>query len=89
MNNETLKISSNSNPSSVAGAIANIIGEKKKVEVRAVGAGAVNQAVKGIAIARSFVASQGIDLVCVPAFANVEVKGENITAIKFIIKEDK
>ena len=56
MNNEVLRISSKSNPNSVAGAIAGVLSEKGKVEMQAVGAGAVNQAVKAIAIARGFVA---------------------------------
>lgn len=88
MNNKILKISSKSNPNSVAGAIVGIIKESKKVEMQAIGAGAINQAVKAVAIARGFVAPLGVDLVCVPAFTKVIVDGEERTGIKFIIKEE-
>lgn len=81
-----LKVSSKSNPNSVAGAIAAMVKEYKKVELQAIGAGALNQAIKGIAIARGFVAPGGINLVCVPAFADVEVEGEDRTGIKLIVK---
>lgn len=88
MGNEIiLKVSTKSNINSVAGAIAGIVTEKGKVELQAVGAGAVNQAVKSIAIARSFVAALGINLVCIPAFSTVSIEGEERTSIKFIIKE--
>ena len=60
--------------------------ENGKVELQAIGAGALNQAIKGIAIARGFVAPSGIDLVCIPAFADVEVEGEDRTGIKLIVK---
>ena len=83
---EILKVSSKSNPNSVAGAIAAMVKEYDKVELQAIGAGALNQAIKGIAIARGFVAPSGIDLVCIPAFANVEVEGEDRTGIKLIVK---
>lgn len=85
---ELLKISSNSNPNSIAGAIAGLIKEKKKVEMQAIGAGALNQAIKAIAIARGFVAPSGVNLVCIPAFADVEVEGEERTGIKLIVKEE-
>lgn len=83
---EILKVSSKSNPNSVAGAIAAMVKEYGKVELQAIGAGALNQAIKGIAIARGFVAPGGINLVCVPAFADVEVEGEDRTGIKLIVK---
>ena len=84
---DVLKVSSKSNPNSVAGAIAAMVKEYKKVELQAIGAGALNQAIKGIAIARGFVAPGGIDLICIPAFADVDVEGENRTGIKLIVKE--
>lgn len=84
---EILKVSSHSTPSSVAGAIAGVIRENNAVEVQAVGAGAANQAIKAIAIARGYLAPIGIDLVCIPAFANVQIDGEDRTAIKFICEE--
>ncbi|MBO8153952.1 stage V sporulation protein S [Thermovirga sp.] len=80
---EVLKVSANSQPKSVAGAIAAVLREKGAVEVQAVGAGAVNQSVKSIAIARGYVAPNGIDLICIPAFAKIDIDGEERTAIKF------
>lgn len=83
---EILKVSAKSVPNSVAGAIAGVIREKGSVEVQAVGAGASNQAVKAVAIARGYLAPSGIDLVCVPAFANVLIDSEERTAIKLIVE---
>lgn len=83
-----LKVSSKSNPNSVAGAIAGLIRENSVVELRALGAGAVNQAVKSIAVARGFVAPSGYNLVCIPAFADVDVEDEERTMIKLIIKSE-
>ena len=83
---EVLKISAKSNPNSVAGALAAIIKEKNIVEIQAVGAGAINQAIKAIAIARGFVAPSGRDIVCVPAFTDIEIDGEERTAIKLIVQ---
>lgn len=83
---EILKVSSNSNPNSVAGALAGVIREYGKAEIQAVGAGAINQAIKAIAIARGFVSPSGIDLVCIPAFTDIEIDGEERTAIKLIVQ---
>ena len=83
---EVLKVSTKSNPNSVAGALAAIIKEKNIVEIKAVGAGAINQAVKAIAIARGFVAPSGRDIVCIPAFTDIEIDGEERTAIKLIVQ---
>jgi stage V sporulation protein S len=83
---EVLKVSARSNPNAVAGALAGVIRESGAAEMQAVGAGALNQAVKAIAIARGFVAPHGIDLVCVPAFADIEIDGEERTAIKLIVE---
>ena len=82
---EILKVSSKSNPNSVAGALSGVIRERGGAEIQAIGAGALNQAVKAVAIARGFVAPSGLDLVCVPAFTDVEIDGEERTAIKLII----
>ena len=82
---EILKVSSKSKPNSVAGALANVFREKGKVEIQAVGAGALNQAIKSIAIARGFVAPSGKDLVCIPAFSDICIDGEERTAIKLIV----
>ena len=82
---EVLKVSSKSNPNAVAGALAGVIRERGSAEMLAIGAGAINQAIKAIAIARGFVAPSGIDLVCVPAFTDIQIDGEERTAIKLII----
>ncbi|MFN3699338.1 MAG: stage V sporulation protein S, partial [Dictyoglomus sp.] len=65
---EVLKVSAKSNPNAVAGALAGVIREKGRAEIQVIGAGAVNQAVKAIAITRGYVAPSGIDLICIPAF---------------------
>ena len=83
---ETLKVSSKSNPNSVAGALANAFRSSGKVEIQAVGAGALNQAVKAIAIARGFLAPSGKNIGCIPAFADISIEGEERTAIKLIIE---
>lgn len=83
---EVLKVSAKSNPNSVAGALASVVKQNSGAEVQAIGAGAINQAVKAIAIARGFVAPTGVDLVCIPAFADVQIDGEERTAIKFIVQ---
>lgn len=81
-----LKVSSKSNPNAVAGAVAGAVREKGSAEIQAIGAGAVNQAVKAVAIARGFVAPSGVDLVCIPAFADIQIDGEERTAIRFIVE---
>lgn len=91
MNNEILKVSSKSNPNSVAGAIAGIVTEKGQAELQAIGAGAINQVVKAIAIAiaRGYIAPLGIDLITIPAFATVVVEEQDRTGMKFIVKGAK
>ena len=84
---EVLKVKSNSSPNKVAGAVAGVIRENKAVEVQAVGAGAANQAIKAIAIARGYLAPVGVDLVCYPAFASVDIDGETKTAIRLICEK--
>ncbi len=79
---ETLRVSSKSKSNSLAGAIAGVVREKGEVEVQTVGAGALNQAVKAIAIARGFLVPSGIDLVCVPSFSDIEIEGNERTAIR-------
>ncbi len=83
---EILKVSSKSNPNSVAGAIANVFREKGSVEIQSVGAGALNQAIKAIAIARGFIAPMGVNLVCIPAFQDIVIGNEERTAIKIIVE---
>ena len=81
-----LRISTKSNPNSVAGAIAGLIKEKGKAEMQAIGAGALNQAVKAIAIARGFVAPSGVDLICIPAFTEIKIEDDERTGIKLLIE---
>ena len=83
---EMLKVSANSNPNAVAGAIASIVRAGKEVEIQARGAGAVNQGVKSIAIARGYLAPNGLDICCVPAFADIEIDGQSRTAVKLMIR---
>ena len=82
---QVLKVSAGSNPQSVAAAIAHSMYENRECKLRAVGAGAVNQAVKAIAIARGYTAPRGFDLKCVPGFANIESHDGQISAIVFTI----
>jgi stage V sporulation protein S len=84
---EQLKVSTKSNPNSVAGAMAGVLRQQGVVEVQVVGAGALNQAIKAVAIARGYVAAGGIDLVCVPTFADIEIDGERRTAIRLVIED--
>jgi len=83
---DVLKVSAKSSPNAVAGALAGVIRERGAAEMQSVGAGALNQAVKAIAIARGFVAPSGIDLVCIPAFTDILIDGEERTAIKLIVQ---
>ena len=80
-----LRVSAGSNPQSVASAIAHAIYDKREVKLRAVGAGAVNQAVKALAIARGYVAPRGLDLTCKPGFTTIESRDGEISAIVFAI----
>lgn len=83
---EFLKVSSKSSPSSVAGAIAGMIKDGVHVQIQSVGAGAVNQAVKAIAIARGFLSPIGIEIVCIPSFADIDIDGQTRTAIRFVVE---
>ncbi len=83
---EILKVSTNSKPTSVAGALANAFKVKNLVQMQAIGAGAINQAIKAVAIARGYVAPTGKDLIVVPAFSDILIEGEEKTAIKLIVK---
>jgi stage V sporulation protein S len=83
---EILKVSSKSNPNSVAGAMAGVVRQSGSVEVQVVGAGALNQAIKAVAIARGYVAPSGLDLTCVPTFADIEIDGQDRTAIRLLIE---
>ncbi len=83
---EVLKVSTRSRPSAVAGAIAGVIRESGAAEVQSIGAGATNQAIKAVAIARSYLSEEGIDIVCIPAFIDVAIDDEERTAIRLLIE---
>ena len=80
-----LKVGSQSDPNKVAGALAGTIRENGKAEIQTIGAGALNQAIKSIAIARGFLAPGGVDLVCFPAFVDIDVEGNERTAIRLFV----
>ncbi len=84
---EVLKVSSRSRPSAVAGAIAGVIRESGSVEVQSIGAGATNQAVKAVAIARSYLQEEGLDIFCVPSFIDVAIDAEERTAIRLLVQK--
>ena len=81
-----LKVASHTSPGSLAGAIAGIIREEGKAEIQSIGAGSLNQAIKAVAIARGYLAPSGLDLIIIPAFVDIEIDGEERTAIKIIIE---
>jgi stage V sporulation protein S len=83
---EVLKVSTRSRPSAVAGAIAGVIRESGVAEVQSIGAGATNQAIKAVAIARSYLNEEGIDIICVPSFIDVAIDEEERTAIRLLIE---
>jgi stage V sporulation protein S len=85
-NGEVLKVSARSRPSAVAGAIAGVVRESGRAEVQAIGAGATNQAVKAVAIARDYLLETGIEAVCLPAFIDVTIDNEDRTAIRMIVE---
>lgn len=86
-NGEVLKVSTRSRPSAVAGAIAGVIRESGSAEVQSIGAGATNQAIKAVAIARSYLNEEGVDIVCVPSFIDVSIDDEERTAIRLLIEK--
>ena len=83
---EVLKVSARSRPSAVAGAIAGVVREAGRAEVQAIGAGATNQAVKAVAIARDYLSETGIDAICIPAFIDVTIENEDRTAIRLVVE---
>ena len=82
---DMIKVSANSRTSAVAGAIAGVMREHKHAEVQAIGAGAVNQAVKALVLATGYLRADGIDVVCVPEFVDVDIEGKIRTAIKLVV----
>ncbi len=83
---EVLKVSARSRPSAVAGAIAGVVREAGRAEVQAIGAGATNQAVKAVAIARDYLRETGIEAVCLPAFIDVTIENEDRTAMRLVVE---
>ena len=83
---EVLRVSAHSRSTAVAGAIAGVIREKGRAEVQAIGAGAVNQAAKAVAIARGYLALEGIDVICIPAFVDITISDQERTALKLIVE---
>jgi len=84
---DVLKVSAKSSPNAVAGAIAGILREQRHVYVQVIGAGALNQAIKAVAIARAFVQDDNIDPVCIPSFYDVDIDGESRTAIRLYVHD--
>jgi len=83
---ETIKVAASSRTSAVAGAIAGVVREHQHAEVQAIGASAVNQAVKALALAKGYLAEDGYDIVCIPHFVDVDIDGKIRTAIKFTVE---
>lgn len=83
---EVIKVSAQSRSTAVAGAIAGVMRDYKHAEVQAIGASAVNQAVKAIAIARDYLALDGMQIVCVPEFVEVDIDGQERTAIRLVVE---
>lgn len=83
---DMIRVAAQSKATAVAGAIAGIIRDHGRAEIQAIGAGAVNQAVKAMAIARGFLALEGVDVVCVPSFTDVDIDGQERTAIRFTVE---
>ena len=82
---DIIKVAATSRTSAVAGAIAGIMREHKHADVQAIGASAVNQSVKALALAKGYLAEDGYDIVCVPHFVDVDIDGKVRTAIKFVV----
>jgi len=81
-----LKVSASSRPSAVAGAIAGVVRERGRAEVQAIGAGAVNQAVKAVAIAIRYLEPNGLNVICIPSFTDVSINDEERTALKLTVE---
>jgi stage V sporulation protein S len=83
---DIIKVKASSRTAAVAGAIAGVIRERKHAEVQAIGAGAVNQAVKALVLAKGYLAEEDIHVVCVPEFVDVDIEGKIRTAIKLVVE---
>jgi stage V sporulation protein S len=82
---DIIKVSATSRTAAVAGAIAGVMRDHKHAEVQAIGAGAVNQAVKAVVLAKGYLAEDGIPIYCIPEFVDVEIDGKVRTAIKIVV----
>ncbi len=83
---DIIKVSGTSRTSSVAGAIAGVVREHKRAEVQAIGASAINQAVKALVLARGYLANDDINIVCMPEFVDVQIEDKVRTAVKFVVE---
>ncbi len=83
---EVIKVSAQSRSTAVAGAIAGVMRERRHAEVQAIGASAVNQAIKAVAIARDYLELDGIQIMCVPEFVEVDIDGRERTAVKLVVE---
>jgi stage V sporulation protein S len=83
---DIIKVSATSRTSAVAGAIAGVVREHKRAEVQAIGAGAVNQAVKALVLATGYLKGDGIDVVAIPEFVDVQIEDKVRTAIKIVVE---
>lgn len=83
---DIIKVASSSRTSAVAGAIAGVVRDHGRAEAQAIGAGAVNQAIKAVAIARNYLQEEGIDIICIPEFTTVDIEGKERTALKLTIE---
>ena len=83
---DIIKVKANSRTAAVAGAIAGVMREHKHAEVQAIGAGAVNQSVKALVLAKGYLAEDGIIIICIPEFVDVEIEGKVRTAIKIVVE---
>jgi len=83
---DVIKVSAHSRSTAVAGAIAGVMRDHRYAEVQAIGASAVNQAIKAVAIAKNYLALDGIHIVCIPEFVEIDIEGQERTAVKLIIE---
>jgi stage V sporulation protein S len=83
---DIIKVSGTSRTSAVAGAIAGVVRENKRAEVQAIGASAINQAVKAMALARGYLLNDGYNIICIPEFVDVQIEDKVRTAIKFTVE---
>ncbi len=83
---DVIKVSAESRTSAVAGAIAGVVREHRRAEVQAIGAGAVNQAVKAVAIARGYLHEDGLDVICIPEFTTIDIEGRERTAVRLTVE---